>query len=877
MEQIHQTKTEAERFSNMLVLCGGIVAAIGALALSGWIFGMRVLASINPNYIPMSPDTAIGFIGFGLILLVRARYPFSNRKRLFVAGLVAFGSLYGLLKFIEYFVKIDLTFETLLFPVTEQMGAFPINRMSPISGSLFVLSGTAFLLTLWKNAHERIPDWVAALGSLVSGVGFVATTGYMFGTPLLYGGDIIPVAVTTAVAFLILGIGLVAAAGPTNIFIRPLMGSSVRARMLRAFLPLTVTIVWLTSLLDHIIASLFDVNHALFSAGLSLIFVTATVFVVTQAARVITRALDRADQERQRAEERLAYQAYLLETVHDAIVASDAEYRLTAWNVAAEKIYGWKAEEVLGRNGLEILQTQFPEAERTEMLRAIQETGYYRGQVTQLRKDGSRFSVEVSSRVLRDQTGRITGYVSVNRDITERKQAEEEIAMLARFPSENPSPVLRLKSDGVILYANPQAEVVLKEWHSTIGKPAPEYWRNLAAQVLANHIRRTIEVRIQARVFSFTLAPIPDGNYVNLYANDITQRKLAEEELGRANDNLRYRTNQLEQRNQEFILLNEMSDLLHSCRIVDEAYAMVGKSANKLFPNDGGALYIIADSRDLAKVGTTWGNPSTDTIELGFAPNDCWALRRGRMYIVQDIKTGMVCQHLSRNGIQGKLSGYGCIPMIAQGEVLGVFHFQSITTEISNEKLQLAVTVAERLALTLASLRLRETLRQQAIRDPLTGLFNRRYMTESLERELYRAARQKVKVGVIMLDLDNFKNLNDLYGHAVGDAMLRSLGHLLENRVRKEDIACRYGGEEFVVILPDTLMNEAHMRAEQIRQEIQDLDTNYLGQSYGNVSASLGVAVFPDHGSTAETILHAADTALYQAKLGGRNRVIVAP
>ncbi|HEV2176937.1 MAG TPA: diguanylate cyclase [Terriglobia bacterium] len=169
----------------------------------------------------------------------------------------------------------------------------------------------------------------------------------------------------------------------------------------------------------------------------------------------------------------------------------------------------------------------------------------------------------------------------------------------------------------------------------------------------------------------------------------------------------------------------------------------------------------------------------------------------------------------------------------------------------------------------------REELRAQAIRDPLTGLFNRRYMEESLGRELHRALRNQQSLGVIMLDLDHFKRFNDAAGHAAGDALLKELGSLLQFRTRKEDIACRYGGEEFTVILPGMPLDLARSRAEELRAAMKDARIEHRGQSLGPVTLSVGVAAAPDHGATAEEILQAADEALYQAKAEGRDRVVV--
>jgi diguanylate cyclase (GGDEF)-like protein len=286
-------------------------------------------------------------------------------------------------------------------------------------------------------------------------------------------------------------------------------------------------------------------------------------------------------------------------------------------------------------------------------------------------------------------------------------------------------------------------------------------------------------------------------------------------------------------------------------------------------------LYVILGARNLAESVATWGDRPAETIEPVLTLDDCWALRRGRTHVVQDFQSGIICQHMLRQQPRGT-KGYTCVPMVAQSELLGVLHLESSTGPLPEARQRLAVTVAEHLALALSSLRLRETLQEQAIRDPLTGLFNRRYLTESLEREMRRAQRRKSEVGIIMLDLDHFKRINDNYGHDVGDAFLSALGEYLLKHVREEDIVCRYGGEEFTLILPDATMEGSLERAEQLSEGIARLTVQYENQSYGNISASFGVAVFPRQGNTPEGVLKAADAALAQAKLEGRNRVILA-
>jgi diguanylate cyclase (GGDEF)-like protein len=215
--------------------------------------------------------------------------------------------------------------------------------------------------------------------------------------------------------------------------------------------------------------------------------------------------------------------------------------------------------------------------------------------------------------------------------------------------------------------------------------------------------------------------------------------------------------------------------------------------------------------------------------------------------------------------------------MMASSETIGMLHIEGNSDEVGSRLTQdLAHTLAEHLALSLSNLNLRDTLRTQSIRDVLTGLYNRRYMEESLERELHRALRKQSTVGIIMLDIDQFKNFNDTYGHDAGDAVLRELGVLLQRNVRGEDIACRFGGEEFILILPDTNLEVTHQRAEIIRQVVRSMNIEYRRQALGLVTVSLGVAVFPEHTTNFEEIVQKADRALYQAKHNGRDRVEIA-
>ncbi len=354
-------------------------------------------------------------------------------------------------------------------------------------------------------------------------------------------------------------------------------------------------------------------------------------------------------------------------------------------------------------------------------------------------------------------------------------------------------------------------------------------------------------------------------------ARDITKRKKTEAELQEANQKLEAWVNELEQRTREMTLLNEMGDTLRAFLTTEEAYNVIVRTAQQIFPVRVGALYVIAPSRHVVEAVAVWGDPAL--AERSFSPQECWGLRRGRTHWVENSRSGLICRHIHNPSPHG----YMCIPMMAQSEALGVLHLmQPDDVKMTETKQRIAVTMAEHIAMALSNLRLHETLRSQSIRDPLTGLFNRRFMEESLELEIRRASRNQRPLGMIMIDLDHFKYFNDTFGHEAGDLLLKGLGALLRGSIRGEDIACRYGGEEFTLILPEGTGAVTLQRAEFFREAIQRLNIQHRGRPLGKITASMGVAIFPDHGRTAESLINAADRALYRSKAAGRDCVTLA-
>ena len=351
-------------------------------------------------------------------------------------------------------------------------------------------------------------------------------------------------------------------------------------------------------------------------------------------------------------------------------------------------------------------------------------------------------------------------------------------------------------------------------------------------------------------------------------------------ELGTANKKMVGLLYDLEVRNYEMVLLGEMGNRLQSSLTSEEAYVTIKQSVQKLFPDESGALYIYNASRNLLEVIVAWGE--TVSSKEFFAQEECQALRNGQIFQVNDLRTMPICQHVQQkvNEMGNKIplpTGYICAPLLTKGKATGIIYLETVqgSGPLSAKK-PLVDAMSEQIMLALANLNLQEILRGQSVRDSLTGLFNRRYMDESLGREISRALRKEHTLGIIMFDIDHFKNFNDTHGHEAGDAILRELGAFLLKQFRSEDIVCRFGGEEFIIILLGASLDNVRKRSEALRKAIKQLDVYHRGTLLNKITLSIGVAAFPDHGNDAETLLRAVDQALYRAKNEGRDRVVVA-
>lgn len=359
----------------------------------------------------------------------------------------------------------------------------------------------------------------------------------------------------------------------------------------------------------------------------------------------------------------------------------------------------------------------------------------------------------------------------------------------------------------------------------------------------------------------------------NQLQQEITERSRAESELRRVNTHLARLVAELERYNRDQAILNRMSSFLQRSESRDEAIQVSLPFLRELFMDQAGALYLYNPDSASYECVSTWGEGVPGKPALILEAGQVSA--RMRFHLIETIPHIPTGNCLDASDTLPAVS----VQLMDRGEVLGVLQMQNgpgHSEKDYNHWTWLATMVADLLALALSNLQLRERLHDQAIRDPLTGLFNRRFLEEALSRELSHAIRHQRSMGIMMLDIDHFKRVNDTYGHDGGDAVLRTLGEFLRGQIRNSDFACRFGGEELVLIFPDATLEATLQRAEAFRTSIQELQIEHRGQMLDAITVSIGVSSFPEHGTSLEVIIAAADAALYQAKASGRNRVCLA-
>ncbi|MEX6723135.1 diguanylate cyclase [Parapedomonas caeni] len=341
---------------------------------------------------------------------------------------------------------------------------------------------------------------------------------------------------------------------------------------------------------------------------------------------------------------------------------------------------------------------------------------------------------------------------------------------------------------------------------------------------------------------------------------DINDRKLAERQLETSNAELTRSLRQLQRYELEGRLLRVFGQSLLAASKSEDVYAAVNEVSAELFAAYPGYIAVIQESGTLAMLNRWGGITCSGASTLA----DCQALARGVPLQAAS------CPSCLLDGAGETL----CVPVRMQ-QSKGIWHLTGLPSpEDSDRASALITTMHHMIEMALSSIKLREGLQEQALHDPLTGLYNRRYLNETINRDLADVERTGQPLAVALLDLDHFKHFNDTYGHAVGDLVLSRVAQVLQASCRQSDMVCRFGGEEFMLVMPGTTQADALAKLDDLRRRIGSIHetVNELVIDFPTISA--GLAMAPLNGRTLEQLAHCADAALYEAKHRGRDRAL---
>ena len=584
------------------------------------------------------------------------------------------------------------------------------------------------------------------------------------------------------------------------------------------------------------------------------------------------------------------YESVFANSPHYHAISRFSDGVLVEVNGAFEKITGYSRSEAIGRTSSD-LGLWVDHGQRDALIAKLQPGGVVSEEVKYKTKDGRVLDCEITvSHFSSDGEDFLLAILSDKSAEIAAKQSKIEIENRFKSLFEcSLDAIIVIDGDGIIEISNAAAgEMFGYESAELIGKKIKSLMPNAPADkrddFLESYAKTSVKTVIeQSRQISakrhngelfqahISIAEIstPVGIKFAATIRDISRQVEATQTTNRLNEQLRDTINVLEKINQDNNHLSEMIDLLHACQSFEEAASIVAHYLPQLFPDAIGELYTFDDSnRDLECV-VYWGHGSGKPHPIQAA--DCWGLRRGRLFEMLDTSRDIVCSHISSAS-----GGYQiCCPLLAQGDDIGLLHLV-FADHIDALHKRLAQAVADHISLGMANIRLRDHLREQAIKDPLSGLYNRRHLDDTFGRELSRCIRNNRPLSVWMIDIDNFKRFNDDRGHDAGDVVLATVAEKFRTLLRNEDILCRFGGEEFVAVLPEFSLNNSENRAELARQSIYDLCIEHDDITLPKITVSIGVSAFPEHGKAPSNLLRAADHAMYRAKENGRNQVVVA-
>ncbi len=576
----------------------------------------------------------------------------------------------------------------------------------------------------------------------------------------------------------------------------------------------------------------------------------------------------------------LNYTRSLIEASVDPLVTIDSDGKFSDVNSATETMTGVPRAQLIGSD----FSSYFTDPAKT---RCGYQRTFAEGHISNCtlairHTSGAITEVLCNASVYCNESGEIAGVFASAHDITSIKRTEEQLRTASHYARSlieaSQDPLVTISAAGKIMDTNKAAEKVTGvSRDSIIGSDFCDYFtepeKARAGYELVFSQGYVTNYPLAIRHVSGTVTEVLYNASVYLDENDKVAGIFA---AARDISKLRRSQQELEKSNREILIMGQMTEFLQSCQSAEETYPIIQATMAQLFPDSSGSCFILNDASNFLEEVARWGDSSPS--EPLFLMEDCWALRRGHLHSFDAQQSINVrCKHVLNQN-----TSYICVPLLAHGHcrTLGTIHLAPKTPleckSTLDHRRQLAVSAADNISLALTNLKLRESLKTLSLHDPLTGLFNRRFMEETMDREIVRATRLDQSLIIAMLDIDHFKNFNDTYGHNAGDLVLKQVGAIMKGFRTGIDVVCRFGGEEFVLILTDITLEQATTRLESLREAISKLNLTVGCQGLPQITVSMGVSLFPLHGATAMELIKSADEALYRAKKSGRNRLEIA-
>jgi diguanylate cyclase (GGDEF)-like protein/PAS domain S-box-containing protein len=821
------------------------VAVISTLAVAGWVFTLPILASLRPDYIPMAPATALLFLGLCLAWMIRSVFPARQTLRKFVqAGLLGL-LLIVILLALRYLTGSGPDLEKLLYPNPPLFDQFISARMSPLAALGFFLAIPAMLLMNAGTPGMLKVQVAVALSLILFILSGIMCLGYLYGAPLFYGGTLTPVAITTAYSFWFFSLGLLMMAGPTCWPLRVFAGDSLKARLMRTFIPATLFIVVLQGLLSSVAGPL-TIGPAI-KVGIA-VFVACLVVILTVS--VMANALS-VDFERGRQAELALKQSEfmfraLFESSPDSVMLIDPVDSNVSWpiidcNKAGCLMNGYRRDELIGHS-IDILNlTEGTPAERSAYLKKLRAVGNLQLETFHRNKNGTIFPIEVSTTLI--QVGGRELVMGIDRDITARKQAEETLSKTEQIYRQAIT-----HAGGVPYqryYAN-EAYVFLGEGFESLTGYSPA---EMTGAFFATRLRqfeafddhadlsheKYVQLARQGGVDEWRedfLFERKDGTLVWLADHSVQIRDAA----GKVTGSLGILMDISERKQAEAARRQSEAELRALFASMQDVVLVIDRLGRyrEIAPTNPGLL-VRAPKELLGK-----------TLQEVFRPEQAQIFLDVNHQVLESGQTAQIEYDLLIGG--QSIWFQASISPMTEDSTLWVAH------DITRRK------------------HMEQEIRNLSLTDELTGLHNRRGFTLLAEQELRLARRFKRGLLLLFGDLDHLKAINDTWGHAQGDLALVEMAAVLKETFREADIPARFGGDEFVVLAVDVALESADTLTKRL-QSVLERHNQSCSRSW-QLSISLGIASYDSAAPcTLTELISQADALMYTQKQTRQGRV----